>query len=77
MIESDAEYWMRRALARDEQVKRVAALLRECDATLAMWSDVAPAVSLRKDIAAVLVDFPLEQSHSAAHEQGAPASDGG
>lgn len=31
-------------------VRRAVRLLRECETTLAMWADVAPAVSLRSDI---------------------------
>lgn len=32
------------------RVMELERLLRECEATLAMWADVAPAVSLRADI---------------------------
>lgn len=33
-----------------DSVEKLRALLRECETTLAMWSDVAPAESLRADI---------------------------
>ncbi len=37
-----------------DSVEKMRALLRECEATLEMWADVAPAVSLRADIRKVL-----------------------
>ena len=33
-----------------DSVEKLRALLRECETTLAMWADVAPAVSLHADI---------------------------
>ena len=41
-------------LALRAEVERLRALLRECEATLAMWADVAPALSLRADIRSCL-----------------------
>lgn len=37
-----------------DALPRTLALLRECEATLTMWADVAPAVSLRADIRKLL-----------------------
>jgi hypothetical protein len=36
------------------EIARLRGLLAECERTLAMWSDVAPAVSLRADIGKAL-----------------------
>jgi hypothetical protein len=42
------------AVFRDEEIERLKGLLGECAATLEMWADVAPAVSLARDIRAEL-----------------------
>lgn len=40
--------------ARDAEVAELVKLLAECGRTLKMWADVAPAISLRADIDALL-----------------------